>query len=88
MKSRGKDRRHGRVKPEKLGETPLVELDFSFVKMKEQEKARPILVGCHVQSVGGLAVQLKTKSPSDPRAARAVGQFLEGLGFYAFFSRF
>ena len=74
VKTRGKERKHGRVTPEKLGETPLVELDFSFIKMQEQEKARPILVGCHVQSAGGLAVQLKTKSPSDPRAARAVGQ--------------
>ena len=45
VKTRGTDRRRGRVKPEKLGETPIVVLDFSFVKMKEQEKARPILVG-------------------------------------------
>jgi hypothetical protein len=82
VKTRAKERKHAKIKAERIGDTPLIELDFSFLKMAEQEKLKPILIGCHVQSSAGLAVQLKTKSAADPRAMKAILQFLEYLGIH------
>ena len=61
---------------------PRLEIVYSFIKLHEEEKVRPVLVACYAQHHYGLAAQLTAKGRQDPRAAMLLYQFLQECGLH------
>ena len=59
---RGKERPHRQVPADQVGPIPLIELDASYIKVKEDEQVKQVLVGVHVQSQYGMMAQLLGKA--------------------------
>ena len=79
---RGKERPHHRVPETHVGPVPLVQLDFSFIKLKDEEQSQPVLVGVHAQNQYGPMAQLLSKGGEDVRTPRIVLKFLQECGIF------
>ena len=85
VKGRGRDRQHLRMDHRadtQHDNIPRLEIDYSYIKLHEDEKVKPILIACYAQEHYGLAAQLTAKGRQDPRAAMLLYQFLQECGLH------
>ena len=85
VRGRGRDRQHLRMDhrtDKQHDDIPRLEIDYSYIKLHEDEKVKPILIACYAQQHYGLAAQLTAKGRQDPRAAMLLYQFLQECGLH------
>ena len=80
--SRSKERPHRTVSQQHLGPVPLIEIDYSFIKMTPSERVRTVLLASYVQTGYGFAMVVKGKGGEDPQSARMLLRFLEECGLH------
>ena len=85
VKGRGRDRQHLRMDhraDNQHDDVPRLEIDYSYIKLHEHEKVKPILIACFAQEHYGMAAQMIAKGRQDPRAAMLLYQFLQECGLH------
>ena len=71
---RGRDRVHRAVVHEEV-ECPVVEMDYTYMKTRDDDAVQPVLVAVEKKTGFGVAVHCVQKGPQDVFAIRAVLQF-------------